>query len=316
MTLPLFEHPVSIAFVDDSQSFLESVAFTWSDSASFILFDSPHVAAEELLQQSGSRMQPGSLNLSADLRSIHHRLYDAQRFSEVAVAFIDYSMPEQDGLALCSLLRETPIQLVLFTGQADQQVAINAFNNGLIDYFLPKHSKALEELTTLIPKFTRRFFEKRTAFFADAIRLDGDSLLHDAALSLLVRDIKREHGFTEHYYVSQPEGVLFVRPDGSLARLVLETAARMQGHLDAAIAAGAPVSLVEALRSGSVVPYFWRSRGYYSIDSLDWKPFVHRANVFQGATSYLWALIDPPNGLERAAVRCYDDYDKTTQQRY
>ncbi len=321
MPLPLFEHPVSVAFVDDSQSFLESVAFSWSDSAPFVLYDSPQVAAEELLSQSRptARTQLRDLpppNLLADLRRIHHRLYSAQRFSEVAIAFIDYSMPEQDGLALCSLLRETPIQLVLFTGQADQQVAITAFNNGLIDYFLPKQGNALEQLATLIPKFTHRYFERRTAFFAEAIRLDPGSALHDASLGLLVRDIKREHGFTEHYYVSQPEGVLFARADGSVARLVLESEARMRAHLEAAVSGGAPVTLIEALRSGTVVPYFWRSGGYYGIESLDWKSFVHRAALFHGTTVYHWALIDPPNGLERASVRRYDDYDKRPRQRY
>jgi CheY-like chemotaxis protein len=309
MPLPLLEHPVSLAFVDDSQSFLESVAFMLTGHAQVVLFDSATHAAERLLRSGTANpatLSPHEGGLLTDLRTIHHRALDPERFSETAVAFVDYSMPEQDGLSLCSLLRETPLQLVLFTGQADQKVAVEAFNNRLIDYFLPKHNDALAQLPDLIARFTRRYFEQQSDFLRRAIKLNPESILHDDSLDAFVTGLKRQHGFIEHYYLAEPEGLLLLKPDGKKWRLVIESEAGMHAQIETAIAYGAPVSLIEALRSGAVVPYFWRSGGMYNIECLEWKKYVHSARLHHGRTTYHWALIESPPDLNNLAVTSFN----------
>ena len=53
---------------------------------------------------------------------------------------LDTSMPTMDGLEALSELVEWPGSRVLLTGQADEQIAVRAFNRGLIDQFIPKQS--------------------------------------------------------------------------------------------------------------------------------------------------------------------------------
>src|SRR3712207_5359437 len=47
-------------------------------------------------------------------------------------------MPQMDGLQVLGELAEWSGSRVLLTGQADEQVAVNAFNRGLIEQFIAK----------------------------------------------------------------------------------------------------------------------------------------------------------------------------------
>ena len=58
-------------------------------------------------------------------------------------------MPGMDGLQALAELGDWPGSRVLLTGQADEQVAVRAFNRGLIDQFIPKQT----------PDISRRLIE-------------------------------------------------------------------------------------------------------------------------------------------------------------
>ena len=61
-----------------------------------------------------------------------------ERYALSQVCVVDYSMPAMDGLQALGELGDWPGARVLLTGQADEQVAVRAFNGGLIDQFIAK----------------------------------------------------------------------------------------------------------------------------------------------------------------------------------
>ena len=60
------------------------------------------------------------------------------RYRLAKTCVVDFAMPGTDGLKVLNTLLDWPGSRILLTGQADEQIAIQAFNGGLIDQFIAK----------------------------------------------------------------------------------------------------------------------------------------------------------------------------------
>jgi CheY-like chemotaxis protein len=319
MNMTLMSWPARVACIDDSPGFLHSISSRITSigpNYTCDLFDEGRTAIDVLLEtipeNTGGRtpdvfrdsdLAQGNFDVKLDeLYLISHSI---DRFMTPAVILVDYSMPDMDGLAVCAALRERAAQLVLFTGQADESVGLAAFNDGLIDYFLPKGPDAGKMLPRVLEKSMRRYFQGQCKFAADLIRMNPGSILNDSSLEILIERVKAQHNFTEHYYVSNPEGFLLVRPDGVASRLIIETDQSMRAHEEAAVDNGAPNSLIDSLRGRRQVPYFYKSGGLYTIASLDWKKYCLPAELYAGGENFYWALTDDLGKLDPALITSY-----------
>ena len=56
------------------------------------------------------------------------------------VLLVDFAMPAMTGLEVLANLPDWMGCRVMLTGQADEHLAVNAFNSGYIDQFVPKQS--------------------------------------------------------------------------------------------------------------------------------------------------------------------------------
>src|SRR5262249_17966521 len=98
--------------------------------------------------------------LEIDIREIRQLLYDSTRFKQVSVMIIDQKMPQMKGLELCKALSPYPVKKLLLTGEADKNLAIQAFNEGLIDHYLNKKEEPFFELLEkAIADLQKQYFE-------------------------------------------------------------------------------------------------------------------------------------------------------------
>jgi len=88
---------------------------------------------------------------------------------------IDYDMPGINGLTVCEKIKDSRIKKILLTGVADEQVAINAFNRGLIDYFIRKHDP---DSPQLVLDFTQDAINR---FFYDATQPAIESVIKQSS---------------------------------------------------------------------------------------------------------------------------------------
>ncbi len=85
-------------------------------------------------------------SVNIEIAQIYQELWDRQRFTRTAILIVDYDMPGLNGLELARRLKsKLAIKVMLLTGEADQQTAITAFNQGEIDRFLPKSAADCNE---------------------------------------------------------------------------------------------------------------------------------------------------------------------------
>ena len=100
--------------------------------------------------------------LSYDLVASFNNAFNSNK-EEVSILVVDYDMPSIDGISFIKKLNNCNVYKILLTGTADEDIAVKAFNDGLIDSYIKKQEPdALKKLYNKIIDFHLRFFQKET----------------------------------------------------------------------------------------------------------------------------------------------------------
>lgn len=249
-------------------------------------------------------------NVSLYLDRIYAIVMDRRRFDTPAVLVVDYAMPEMTGVELCTLLKDMPIKKILLTGQADERIAIDAFNRKLIDCFIKKGDPgAIDMLRAEIPRLQQAFFDEQTLTLKDLLARHVYAFLDDPAIGAVVDDLRNRYRFVEHYLFPNPPGILFFDERGKATLMVIETADGLTAQYEVAADQGAPPELLSALREFRVVPFFSDTGGMYLKEvGENWLSQCLPAQVCRGRHVYYWALFDLPSHYLQGPVYSYAEY--------
>ena len=204
-----------------------------------------------------------------------------------SVLVVDYSMPQMNGVDLCEALRHLPCKKILFTGAADEKVAVDAFNRGLIDRYIKKSDDdALDRLESEIHGAAARIFRGALGAAARPARAAQLQLRgRPGVRATLVRDWSAEHGIVEHYLYPEPGRAADVRHRRPRQLMVVETEAGMKAHYEVARDNEAPPSLLDALHERRVIPCFHDGDGMYTEAFADgWHKYIAAGAGCAGAS--------------------------------
>ncbi|MES3024148.1 MAG: response regulator [Pseudomonadota bacterium] len=320
MPLPIYHHPSLTVLIDDSDSFLRSVSFQLDPALASKCFHDTRAALEWLCRnsQTAPRQEPAlsasfdayplslpQCSVAFDLEQIHRISYERARFMTPSVLVVDYSMPQMNGVQLCEALAHLPCKKILFTGAADEKVAVDAFNRGLIDRYIKKSDDdALERLEAEIVALQKQYFAEQSDTLRDLLALHDYNFVSDPAIVALAAQLGERFGIVEHYLYPNPGGLLMYDADGRARLLVLETDDGMHSHLEMARDNDAPPSLLAALEERCIIPWFREGDGMYSNDfGGAWHKFCEPAQVCHGRQVYYWAVFElAPGDLPERAV--------------
>ncbi|MBI5275280.1 MAG: response regulator [Burkholderiales bacterium] len=263
MTFPLFHRPGTIVFLDDDPDYLEMLALVLPRHWHVKLFLRP-AEAIHYLQQEPPFWEADAWNQQQIIE--HWRAGKpllpqvlgywskyTERYALTRVVVVDFSMPGMDGLAVLAELVEWPGSRVLLTGQADEQVAVRAFNRGLIDQFIPKQT----------PEISRRLVESVEHLLATpharhaqtwrvTLNPGQNALLRQPSVA---RDLAAFTGkrWVEHVVIGEPFGVLGMDAAGAVSWLQLETGDGLRGLAEVADAEGVPPAALADIEAGRVL---------------------------------------------------------------
>lgn len=312
MSLPIYQHPSTTVLVDDNAGFLDSLRFQLGEGLPCKTFADAQAAIAWLRQCSraavpASFFTPGvdpfavqPLNVVLHVERIRKQACDPQRFAIPLVLVVDYSMPGMNGIQVCEAVKDLPCRRILLTGAADERVAIDALNRGLIDLYVRKSDHdALERLDAELARLQRRCFLEQAAALRSLLPLHGYGFIDDAAVVALFEQTTERLRIVEHYLVHAPSGFLLLDREGRSWRLVIETEPGMQSHLEMARDSHAPPSLLAALEDRLIIPDFSAGDGMYShAFGKDWYRYTAPARVCEGRQRYYWALFETPRQVE------------------
>lgn len=323
--LPVYQHPTLTVLIDDSQRFLDSLAFQLHPQLARKTFHDTHVALEWLQQahrQLANRNQPIRVNfdeqtlsferrtVAVEIDQIYRMVMNRQRFLMPSVLVIDYAMPQMDGLTFCQTVQDLPIKKILLTGQANENVAIDAFNRSLIDRFIKKSDQnALERLEIEIRSLQKVFFIEQSRTLKDLLVRHSYTFLSDPAMGVLVEQLCRRYGFVEYYLFPNPTGILFFDIQGRPTLMVVETESSLISQFEVAQDQSAPLELLTALRELQIVPFFSDTDEMYSdAISHDWLSYCLPAQICHGKQEFYWALFDLPSHYLQMPIYSYTDF--------
>ena len=328
--LPIF-HPTTTILVDDVLSYLESVVAAAPPEAPILPFDSPAKAIAHIQQKNREAKEAFNsfLNVSADTDRvvIHNRPVQEQivrlnigglpakvnqpsRFDEVSVIICDYAMPFMKGTDFFEKLGDIPQKRILLTGEADSTIAVQAFNDGIIDQFITKGQPgAIQRLFGLVRRYQRDYFSHQYASLMTAY-WSTDSLFVMPQFDKLVQQLRDQHGFLEHYYVNFPDGALLFDEGQKRKRLVALRDEDYDSMLE--LLAERPdvdPEFICQLAARAVVPNESYGLGP-SGDFTYWKEMCRPALKFEHPAGDLYfALFDLRDEIDLDQARFFGDYE-------
>ncbi|MQA20897.1 response regulator [Rugamonas rivuli] len=326
MHLPVYSHPTLTVLVDDSDSFLRSLSFQLDPMLASQTFHDTTTALQWLRQGPPSGCVPlhvnfdmhnlpaDQCNVALDLERIYRIGEQRQRFATPSVLVIDYSMPQMNGLEFCAAVEHLPCKKILFTGAADEKIAVSAFNRGLIDRYIKKSDDhALDILELEIAALQRDYFDTQSETLRELVLLHNYNFLGDPALARLVRELSARMGFVEHYIFPNPTGILFLDKHGKASLMMIETEQGMYAQYEIARDSDAPPSLMDALLERRVLPFFSDPDGdgmYSRRVGENWHRYCAAPQICQGRETYYWALFDLPSHYFDQQPYAYADFLK------
>ncbi|MFD0669060.1 response regulator [Ramlibacter sp. MAHUQ-53] len=257
---PLFRRPGAVVLLDDDADYLEMLAMVLPRHWPLRLFTRPtlcvHAFHRELKLWEADRWQVQYL---VDLwrqgkpllpQILGYWARATERYGLTQVCVVDFSMPAMDGLQVLSELVDWPGARVLLTGQADERVAVHAFNRRLIDHYIPKQAPniALHLIETL-DMLAQRACERFESIIAATLSPAQHALLRAPGVPQALEDFIRRR-WIEHMVIGDPFGVLGMDAAGRIGWLQFETREGLAAQAELAELEGLPPPVVAEIRCG------------------------------------------------------------------
>jgi CheY-like chemotaxis protein len=247
--------PTTVVFVDDNPKFLRSLALELPEDLAYQTFENAEAALARIertpevpplyqrcfSQYAGGQGGSGEQLIHLDLSQIELEISNRERFQEVSVVVVDFDMPQMNGLELCRRITDPRIRKVLFTGVADEKIAVQAFNAGIIDRFIIKSQPdAVEAVRRAVLELQQRYFEAISETLRATLMLNPPRFLTDPAVEGLFSELREAHKLVEYYLVAKPGGFLALTDEGELFRFVVLSESELDAQANWAAAQGAP----------------------------------------------------------------------------
>lgn len=318
--IPCYLVPSQVIVVDDDQTILENLVPCLDDSTSIhVTFHNPFKALEHINAQPKHEIFSDQLvaltnaeewqhvRLDFNIYDLYKEVHNPNRFKQISAIVIDYHMPGINGLEFCAKINNSRIQKILLTGDEDENIAIEAFNQGLIQSYVKKHEfESIKKLKKAIAEAQLNYFQHLSRLTMCAATFDkSTTALEDPLFVELFFDIIRENNIVEHYLHETTGTFLFLNKKGETSSLFTFT----QEQLDI-ISAFHDYSgpLFDSLKAYEKILCF-HSRETVEVPSpSQWHQYARPAQFLQGSQNYYYAY--GPNGfdLDHNQILSFDSY--------
>ncbi|MCX7122630.1 MAG: response regulator [Gammaproteobacteria bacterium] len=222
-------YPTTVVCVDDDVHLLKWMTLLLEEQFKVLAFHDPLISlafieAAGILssknQMNQAKLDPNVLYFDLNIQKIHTLIYDAKRSAEISTLVIDYYMPGLNGLELCKHFKNEACKKILLTGEVDQQMAVVAFNDGVIDQFVMKgQAQVMEELQVQIKRMQWQYFFEKTRSLTDSLLQAYPqvfSYLEDLEFCEAFYTFLRQHKIKEGYLFNGESDYLLIDQSNQL----------------------------------------------------------------------------------------------------
>ena len=322
MPFPLYRCPGGVAFLDDDEAWLEMLAEVMPARWPVSLHLHPSSCIQQLQQQATrqdaddwqqrdmlDRWRDGQPLIPQILRYWHGDAMARHTLTRVCV--VDYSMPAMSGLQVLAQISPWQGSRILLTGRADEQIAVDAFNAGLIEQYIPKQNRDIaRHLTEAIQRRLDQPRAEQALTWRATLSREQSGWLNPAGVSQPLLGWMATLGLVEHIVIGDPFGILALDADGQACWLQLEPEDRLAELAELAVCHRLDPAGVQAIRNGRqlVNIELCQSLGR---ESVQWAPAV----PFGDGAALLVAAFRLPEELCPGRERSYNHFLQTSGPR-
>lgn len=325
--IPVCYFPTTVAFVDDSKRFLKNIHFKLDENMVTIFLSDP-AQALEVIKENAKPLNllenclalnpydtdielPGQQAAKVNVAKLCEIAYNPQRFQLISVMVVDYYMPVINGLGVCEQLKDIPIKKIMVTGEADQMLAVEAFNAGLIDQFILKGDPDFDaKINQAINEFQKQYFAEITEKLSAILSLDPEYCLDDPIFIQEFLKICAEKKIVEYYLFKNNGSFLLMDISGQPYWLIVQRQDDIQMFTEFAKQSNTPASTLRQLESGQKIAILSERKSLPQ--GAEWENYMHDATVLSGKNKLYYTLLEklPADVLEFDRIRSYQHYLK------
>lgn len=324
MAFHLFRRLGTVALLDDDPDYLEMLALVLPKPWPVKLFRRPAQFVEAMRREAPlwdadgweqqrvvDRWAQGSPLIQEILR---YWTRHQERHALTRVCVVDYSMPGMNGLKVLEQVATWPGARVLLTGQADEQLAVEAFNLGLIDKFIPKQRpEILRKLVQTVESLVQVPTARQRSVWLMTLKPDQNALLARAEVQDQLEKVISPLNWVEYVVIGDPFGVLGIDPAGKVTWLQLVTKQGLKSLAEIAQdTPGLPPDAPDEILAGRQLA---NVELHQSVDSK--APPVLRPAFAVGPGRRLFGSFFPVNSnFGPTAAKSYDNWFATLRPRH
>jgi CheY-like chemotaxis protein len=324
LSFALYRRPGGVVFLDDDRDYLEMLAEVMPPDWYVRMFLRPVACIDQLVketlqweadawaqQEIINRWRAGALLIPQILQ--YWRDDGMARFALTRVCVVDYAMPAMSGLRVLGELTGWSGSRILLTGRADEQLAVSAFNRGLIDQFIAKQTPGIRlRLTEGIQTLRQVPDTRHQQTWRATLSREQHALLCEPAISAALEKLAIEHGWIERVVIGAPFGLLALNAQGSVSWLQLEPADKLKELAEMAESQGLDAATVQDIRAGRQLVDLELQLALGAGENARAQP----AFAIDGAPSRLYAAVfSVPDHLGPGTASSYARFSATVENR-
>lgn len=323
--IPCCYHPTRVVVIDDNSSFLGSLNRVLSkNQASYLYYSNPQKALHDINNLYTSNPFPNRYIQNADeeqwqhrrldinIFDTHHEIYRPERFEEVSTVIIDHSMPEMTGLEFCARLENPNIQKILLTGEAEEHIAIRAFNEGLIHHYIRKQDADMSlQINQAVENAQWRYFNRLSEVALKAISAVDivDHAVLDPNFHNFFKKLIKDHDFREAYICDTMGSYLFITEDAQVFGLVVNIAEELDIWADAGQSLKIPNILLQGLRDRKKMICYHNSRDVREPKASEWEKYAYPVQTLEGVNrTYYYAFTPNIFDIDHARILAFEKH--------
>lgn len=220
-------------------------------------------------------------------------------------------MPGMNGLEFCQKMENSPIKRILLTGKADEKMAVQAFNEGIIDLYLQKQNPNVTDMINQsILNMQFKYFQSMSDIIIRMLSVNSPHCLQDPAFIKLFNQIKQENNILEYYLTESSGSFIMLDAQGRISFLIIKNEMDLKLYYEMALDNKAPPVVLEQLKKGEKIPYFWQPNDYYQTNWEEWSNYLYPAKKLEGDIVYYYAFIKDsvPVGIQPSKILSFNSY--------
>lgn len=325
--------PTKIVFIDDNKSYLDSMRLLFSEkTGTYRFFDSPYNAlsffvndyeVDSFVDRCIKHEEEDELGhhlLNIEIIKIKDEINIAKRFEQVSVVVIDYAMPGMNGADLSKKLKKFPFKIILLTGEADHNHAVNLFNEGVIQYFIRKDDlNATNLLKNAIIRLQQEYFAEISKIILDSLTqkplADGliPSCLSDPVFVDFFNKFIKEQGICEYYLIDESGSFMFLNEKGDITWLIVQNEGEMDAtKYEADNDSHISDDLRQKIDNKELLCHYFNEDEPNPQSPEDWKKLLYPATkLLIGDNTYYYSYIKKPQtkpSINPSKILSYSDY--------